>query len=130
MSTENFEVITEAELKTYLGPLTQLDQDQRQFVVELTNGLVLEKWATPVYDPELIPPSVKAIALEVAARPCRNPRGLSSWTKSVDDASKTERLPDAAARAGVFLTAEEVAKLGGVKRRRRRMGTIRVRMGY
>lgn len=129
MATD-FEVITAPELTGYLGSLVQVDTEQLGVIVELTNGLVMEKWANPVSDPQLIPPSVKALALEVAARPCRNPRGASSVTKSVDDASKTERLPDRAARAGVFLTSDELALLGGVKRRRRRMGTIRVRVGY
>lgn len=130
MADSDFEVITAPELTTYLGPLVQVDDNRLGFLVELTNGLVMERWAEPVTDPALIPTWVKAIALEVAGRPARNPQGLASWTKSVDDASKTERLPELAAQAGVFLTTAEAARLGGVKRRRRRMGTIRVRVGY
>lgn len=130
MADSDFEVITAPELTMYLGPLVQVDADRLGFLVDLTNGVIMERWTTPVTDPALIPTWVKAIALEVAARPARNPQGLASWTKSVDDASKTERLPEMAAQAGVFLTSAEAARLGGVKRRRRRMGTIRVRMGY
>lgn len=120
------EIITVADLTNYLGSATPAPSNA-EFIVELVNDLVTEAWAEPV-DP--VPSRVKLIALEVAARPARNPKGLSSWTRSVDDASRTERLSDSAARTGVFLTDEEAAYLSGALRRRRnRYGTIRLRIG-
>lgn len=128
------EIINTVEVTTYLGPLVAVDSDQLKFLVELTNGVVTDAWASPPdsvwTDPTTCPAWVRVLALEVAGRPARNPKGLASWTKSADDASKTERLPERAAAAGVFLTSEEAARLGGVKRRRRRMGTIYIRRGY
>lgn len=122
------EIITTDELTTYLGAgvaattIAQLD-----LLVALANDLVTETWRTPE-DPA--PTWVKAIALEVAARPARNPKALSSLTKSVDDGSRTERM--LADRAGVYLTKyERTALLGdGRPRRKQRFGTIRVRLGY
>lgn len=78
--------------------------------VTLANGVVAEAWANPSTP---VPAWVRGIALEVVARSIRNPKGLSSWTKSVDDGSRTERLPDDAARAGIYLTDEERAQLQG-----------------
>lgn len=95
-----------------------------QQLVALTNDLVTEAWANPV-DP--VPTKVLGIALGVGGRAYWNPKGLSSWSRSVDDASRTERLPDDTARAGVFLTdAERRALAGGSASRRQRMGTIKL----
>jgi hypothetical protein len=117
------EIITTADLTGYLGSTPT----NAATLVELANGLVTDAWKDPV---EPIPTWVRAIALEAAARPGRNPKGLASWTKSLDDASRTERLPEYAAKAGVFLTEDELTKLMGIKRRRKnRYGTIRVRIG-
>ena len=119
-------IITVTDLTNYLGSATATPSNA-EFLVQLVNDLVTEKWASPV-DP--VPIDVTLVALEAAARPARNPKGLSSWTRSVDDASRTERISDTAARAGVFLTADEKALLAGTqKRRRNRYGTIRVKLG-
>jgi hypothetical protein len=91
-----------------------------QYLVGLVDGLVAEHWAAPVAP---VPTSVLTVALEVASRAWLNPRGLSSWTRSVDDASRTERLPEQRARAGVYLTDGELAVLKGGS-------TTRVRMGW
>lgn len=55
MADSDFEVITVPELTTYLGPLVQVDDARLGFLVDLTNGVVMERWTTPVTDPALIP---------------------------------------------------------------------------
>lgn len=121
---ESIEIVSIEEHSSYLGAEAASAGDV-DLIVALTNGLITEKWKKPV-DP--IPSSVLAIGLEVAARAIRNRKGLASWTISVDDASRTERLPENAARAGVYLTNAELRTLRG--RRKSGMGTIRVRPGY
>jgi hypothetical protein len=118
------EIIDAPALATYLGSAVT---DQYAVLVEMANGLVSEAWAEPT---EPVPWWVKAIALEAAARALRNPKGLESWTRSVDDGSRTERLPSDAARAGVFLTADERRRLGRAGTRRSRFGNIRMPVGY
>jgi hypothetical protein len=121
------EIITADDLNTYLGAGVAASSAQLDLLVDLANDLVTETWRTPT---EPAPTWVTAIALEVAARPARNPKGLASLTKSVDDGSRTERM--LADRAGVYLTKDEAAALrnDGRPRRRQRFGTIRVGLGY
>lgn len=96
--------ITGSELAAYLGVEAT---DQHNLVVDLTNALIEDAWE----DPETpVPPRVKALAYAVAARAVSNPRGLSSWTLSWDDVTRTERSHEAA-RVGVFLTDDELATL-------------------
>lgn len=125
------EVITPDEVISYLGAGTPVESGRLNLIVGLTNGLITDRWANPTMPPAPVPAWVRSIALEVAARPLRNPGGLASVTRSIDDASRTERLSDTAARAGVFLTPEEDARLAnrGSTRRRGRYGTIRLRIG-
>jgi hypothetical protein len=113
-------------LASYPGAGQPTASDARTYA-DLVNGVITEAWRNPETP---VPVWVKAMALEVGARAARNPKGLASWTRSVDDASRTERLPDAAARAGIYLTDDERARLGGNKLRRQRYGTIRVGLGY
>lgn len=116
------EIVTATQVLDYLGLSERQGTDT---IVALTNGLVSETWTTPSSP---IPYWVTAIALEVAARPLRNPKALASVTVSVDDASRTERVSEAVAlRAGVFLTGAERRQLAG--RRRRRYGTVRTPRG-
>lgn len=105
------EIISEQELAAYL----RVDLDPGMgLVIQLTNGIVTEAWANPT-GLLVAPKWVEAIAYEVAARAWRNPDGLSSWTLSFDDGSRTQRLPDQAARAGVFLTDVERDQLAGIE---------------
>lgn len=76
--------------------------------VELANSVVSQAWTVQT-DPA--PAWVKALTLEVAARPFRNPGGIASRTVTVDDASRTERFGADAVRVGVFLTDAELAML-------------------
>lgn len=126
MADAPIQVITTAELATYLGTATL--PAYAQYVL-FANGLVTEAWENPV---EPIPWWVKSIALEAAGRAGRNPKGLASWSRTIDDGSRTERLPETAARAGVFLTTEEETKLrrGLDKARARRFGSVRTPLGY
>lgn len=124
------EIITVTTLQSYLGADASLaTADQLQLYVDLANGLVTEAWANPVAP---APAWVSAVAFEAAARPVRNPRGLASLTKHVGEASRTERLSDRAARAGVYLTDDEKTDLrgGGPTKPRRRFGVVRTPLGY
>lgn len=124
------DIITGGELTNYLGSSAPAAGGRLELIVELANGLVTDAWATPT-EPNAIPSWVRAITFEVAARPLRNPGGLASVTRHIDDASRTERLSDLAARAGLFLTAEEEARLAnrGKTRRGGRYGTFRLGVG-
>jgi len=119
------QIIDVPQLATYLGSDSTPQYD---VYVELANDLVTEAWAEA--DPVNIPAWVRGIALEAAARAARNPRGLESWTRSIDDASRTERLPKTAALGGVFLTDDERVRLGRVGAKRSRFGSVRTRVGY
>lgn len=119
------DIIDSGDLATYLGSTATAQYD---VYVELANDQVTEAWAEPT--PDDIPAWVRGIALEAAARAARNPRGLESWTRSIDDGSRTERLPKDAARAGVFLTDDERTRLGRVGNKRSRFGSVRTRVGY
>lgn len=84
-------------------------------------------WANPV-DPA--PLWVKDIAIDVAVRYLHNPRGTTSVTRSIDDASRTERYERGSIPGGNFsLTDAEADKL--TRRPRRRTGSIRLTVpGY
>lgn len=123
------EIITAYDLVSYPGAGSPT-MDDAEVHVFWANQIVTEAWADPA-DP--VPYAVRAIALEVASRVSRNPRRLESWTKRLDDASKTERVSAGdLARAGYFLTPEERMMLAGktARRRRNRYGTIRLGHGY
>lgn len=114
------DIITGDELASYL------QTDPSDSITQLTgmvNDLISEEWRQPT-DPA--PTRVKLIAFEVARRAYQNPRGLSSWTRSVDNSSRTERLPEKLARAGVYLTDEEMRALNGQTRTPARSIALRV----
>lgn len=92
-------------------------------------GVAVESaWATPV-DP--VPQWVKDLATDVAVRYLNNPRGVTSVTRSVDDASRTERYGERGAPlgGGFTLTDDELARLSAIVRRR--VGSTRLAVpGY
>lgn len=98
------DVITDAELASWLG---EPESAALSLAVDLTNGVIADAWSEPV-DP--IPARVRALAFTVAARATSNRKGLSSWTLSWDDTTRTERASEAR-RVGVYLTDEELADL-------------------
>lgn len=122
------EVISAQQLIDYPGSGSPTPKNAATYA-RLVNGLVNEVWAEPI---EPVPFWVHALALEVGARASRNPKGLQSWTRSLDDGQRTERISeDAAKHVGVYLTDDERNRLLGkpAARRRRRFGTIRVTPG-
>ena len=123
---ESILIITAEDLMSYPGAGNPSREDA-DIWAELVNGLVSEAWKAPE---QPVPFWVRTIALRTAARASANPKGLASWTRTIDDGSRTERLPDAAARAGLHLDADDRRRLRGQRRRRSRFGTIRVDLGY
>lgn len=112
-------IITVDDLKTYLAGDTSLTDVELAFKVDLANGVVSDAYTAAVDPP---PTWVVALALEVAARACRpTSGGLASLTRTVDDASRTERYSTDASRGGVFLTDQERLQLEG----RKRAGTVK-----
>ena len=97
--------ISTEDLASYLQ--TTLAADSATLYVTLTNGLITDL----IGDLSPVPTTVKAIALEVAARGYSNATGITSVTKSFDDASKTERREVRGGKRGVFLTAEDIDAL-------------------
>lgn len=95
------------------------------YVARRASTAVASKWCHPI-DPA--PDWVKDIAIDVAVRYLNNPKGITSVTRSVDDASRTERFENTGQRMtrGFELTDEEIAALCPV--RRNRVGSIRLRV--
>lgn len=98
------DIISDQELASYLG---QPVSDDLTLIGELANGIINDAWEAPE-DPA--PARVRALAFTVAARATSNRKGLSSWTLSWDDTSRTERASEAG-RVGVYLTDAELAEL-------------------
>lgn len=97
---------------------------QRTYAARRASNLVSSHWAKPV-DP--VPPWVKDIAIDVAARYLSNPRGLASTTRTVDEASRTERFETGTGsrpRRGFFLEEDELRRLA--PKIRRRVGSVRL----
>ncbi len=99
--------VTAPSLAAYIG---SPETEQIQQIADLVNDLVFDEWLTPV---EPIPARVRSIALNVAIRAAANPKGLTSWTRSWDDITRTERV-EGARRMGIYLTDDELAELNGV----------------
>lgn len=114
------DVIDTTALASYLRD-DDLDQAALGVLVDLTNGVITE--TAGVLDP--VPVTVRAVAIEVAARAYRNPDG--AVTESGDDYGY--RRADGTAAAGVYLTASESAQLQRFRRAPRRpVGSIRLRV--
>lgn len=112
------DIITAAELASYLRDDSLAGNASLEQIVELTNDLLTEEWTTPV-DP--IPVKIKLLALNVAARawvydPSKS--NLESFTRALDDASRTERYRASSTNGSIYLTEEEEAILNGRKRNR------------
>ena len=87
-----------------------------------TNELLDEKWYAPVVP---VPASIKIIAYNAAMRVASNPKGLTSWTRSWDDITRTERI-EGARRLGLYLSDEELAELNGTAPTTRVVKSIRM----
>lgn len=99
-------IITPGELVSYLPADVDTSNAERvDMLVEFANGLVTDL----IGEQTSYSWRARAITLEIAARPLRNPNGYSSET--VDD--YTYRLPTAVREAGIYATADERAELLG-----------------
>ena len=119
------EIITYEKLASYLGDLTLVTNTRLILIADLTNGLINEKWVTPVNP---APVSIELLAYAVASRAWRNDASktaLQSITRSIDDASRTERYAVSASEVGVFLTDSE---LGQLRPSRKRARSIRLKV--
>lgn len=99
-------LISDRDLASWLG--RDEPDGKMSLLVDLTNGYIVERWLNPIIP---APQTVIALAYAVAQRAYENPRGLSSWTRSWDDLTRTERLPESLTRAGIFMTPAELADL-------------------
>lgn len=111
------DIITAAELASWLRDPSLATDDSLEQIVELTNDLITEEWVDPV-DP--IPVRVKTLALTIGARAWVNDPSTSnveSTSVRVDDGSTTDRFRSPS-RAGVYITSDEVASLNGERRTR------------
>jgi hypothetical protein len=112
------EIITAAELASYLRDDSLATDTSLVQIVGWTNDLVTEEWTaatTPV------PVKIKLLALNVAARGwAYNPAtaNLESLSRTLDDASRTERYRTSSESGSIYLTEGEEATLNGRKRRR------------
>lgn len=112
------EIITAAELASYLRDDSLATDPALVQIVSWTNDLVTEEWtasASPV------PVKIKLLTLNVAARGWTyNPAtaNLESLSRTLDDASRTERYRTSSESGSIYLTETEEATLNGRKRRR------------
>lgn len=118
--------VTAADIATQLG--TEVTAALAN-LADLTNELVHEEWAakpdpfpTDVSD---IPARVRTVAFNAALRVAANPKGLTSWTRSWDDITRTERI-EGARRLGLYLSDDELAMLNGTSPTTRVVKSIRM----
>jgi hypothetical protein len=112
------DVITTAELASWLRDPALEDNPSLEQIVDLVNELVNEEWASPA-DP--VPARIRLLALSVGARAWVNDpskTNLESLSRQLDDAARTERYRASAVNAGVYLTGDELAILHGKRRSR------------
>lgn len=116
------DIITDNDLLELTDLLPAATDQQLKYAARRASSLVAGNWASPI-DPA--PQWVKDIAIDVAARYLANPRGVTSVTRSLDDASRTERYEGGGTRAGKFyLDDDEFAKLN--PKVRTRVGSTRL----
>lgn len=107
------DIIDVYDLASYLRDGSLASDDSLAQIVDLTNTLVSEEWATPV-DP--VPVKIKLLTLNVAARAWVNDPSkshLESYSRTLDDASKTEKYRASSENGSVYLTDSEKALLDG-----------------
>lgn len=109
------EFITATELASWLRDPSLATDASLALVVSLTNDLLTEEWTTPVNP---IPVKIKLLAFNVAARgwtydPAKG--NLESLSRTIDDASRTEKYRTSSDNGSIFLTEAEEAILNGRK---------------
>lgn len=115
------EIITGPDLADLPG-VQGYTADQLARTATRLNGLIDDAWKSPEAP---APPWVVEIALDAAVRYLSNPKGLESWTRSVDDASRTERVRTGD-RTGLYLTKSQLRRLRGSSAGRARSTRLRV----
>ncbi|GAA1909365.1 hypothetical protein GCM10009737_08270 [Nocardioides lentus] len=114
------DLITEPDLAAVPGVPGTVEG--RTYAARRASTAVGRHWAGAVPAPQW----VKDIAIDLAVDYLHNPTGTTSVTRSVDDASRTDRYDGARRRGAPFeLTATEIARLAPPKARRR-VGSIRL----
>lgn len=88
-----------ADLATLIG--SDVDTARATLLLELVTGHVTDAAGGRVFDP--VPPSVKAVALDVAVRAYDNPKGFASESLGAYSYSRDS----ASTRGGVYLTPDE-----------------------
>lgn len=107
------EIITPEELASYLRDDSLAADESLIQIVDLTNDLVTEEWAGSTSP---VPVKIKILTLNVAARAWSfNPAtaNVESVSRSLDDASRTERYRTSSVSGSVYLTDAEEAILNG-----------------
>lgn len=107
------DIITADDLASWLRDDSLADNDSLIQIVELTNDLINEEW---VNTESPVPARIRLLGLNVATRawvqdPSKS--NLESLTRTLDDASRTERFKTTANSGNVYLTDLELALLQG-----------------
>lgn len=107
------DIIDAADLASWLRDDSLASNTSLIQIVDLTNELVAEEWADPA-DPA--PARIRLLALNVATRawvadPSKS--HLESLTRTLDDASRTEKFKSSGSGGSVYLTGDELAILQG-----------------
>lgn len=108
------DVITADELALRFRDEALVNDDSFKQIVELTNALVTEAWTDSPTTPA--PIKIRLLAFGVAERAwTHNPStaNVESVTRSIDDASRTERYRSSGSNSNIFLTDAELALLQG-----------------
>lgn len=102
-------IISGTDLASYPGIDGNLSPSQLDWIAAQVGALVEGAWRCPTTP---TPPWVKTIALNAGGRFAQNPRGLESYTTSVDDGTHTRRhRVSSDVPAGIHLTDDELAAL-------------------
>ena len=112
------DVITAADLASYLRDDSLAANTSLQKIVTWTNALVTEEWATPVTP---IPTKITLLALNVAARAWVNDpskANIESESRALDDAQRSVKYRLGANGGTVYLNEAELAILAGRTYRR------------
>lgn len=106
-------IIDPIDLASYLRDLSLATDPALEQIAELVNDLINENWADPVDE---IPARIRLLALNVGARAWSwNPATahLESISRTLDDASRTERYRSGGSGGSVYLTEDEWQLLQG-----------------
>lgn len=107
------EIISAGDLALRFRDAALEDEESFAQVVDLTNELITEEWTDPTTPP---PVRIRLLAFGVAERAWTHDPSTSnieSVTRSIDDASRTERYRSSGSNSNIYLTDAELALLQG-----------------